>query len=217
MTAAMVDSVGSSCAGGVGGAGSADHGDPDADAPTVWDRLLGHWRDMDAPEGWRAEISGGRITLVPPPGYLHNRILALLNRQLARALPDDLLVYQTQGILIPALERLYVPDLLVLPAGRGDEGGDPCEAPDVLLAVEVTSKGNAGDERQGKAAGYALGEVPAYLLIDRFDAAGPTVTLFTKPERGVYASRLRTPFGEAVELPKPFSVKVDTAEFPTGE
>lgn len=33
----------------------------------AWEYLLQTWRELDVPEGWRAEIDGGRITLVPMP------------------------------------------------------------------------------------------------------------------------------------------------------
>lgn len=39
-----------------------------------WDYLRDAWQELDVPEGWRAEIEGGAITLVPPPDPGHNLI-----------------------------------------------------------------------------------------------------------------------------------------------
>ncbi len=178
-----------------------------------WSYLLDTWRELDAPEGWRTEIEGGRIQLVPPPNMDHNVIAVLISRALIRHLPDELGVFQTAGVQIARLEKLYIPDLLV--AGMADlpkEG--PMDAAEALLAVEITSRSTARQDRTKKLWGYAHAPVPLYLLIDRFDQPGPTVTLYSEPSDGAYGQSVRVPFGKPVELPEPFGIELDTAGFP---
>ncbi|MGG8408709.1 Uma2 family endonuclease [Streptomyces sp. 12297] len=176
------------------------------------------WRELDVPEGWRAEIDAGQIHLAPPPHPFHNEIAELLQRALYGVLPLEIGLYQTLGIRIGSLGRLYVPDLAMVPrrlvAGADPDVALPIDAAEALLVVEITSKSNADDDRKKKLWAYAHAPVPVSLLIDRFDPHGPTTTLFTNPENGVYKDSHRVAFGDVVELPKPFAVKIDTGSFP---
>lgn len=148
----------------------------------------------------------------------HNGIADAVQRLLCRVLPDDLGIYQTLGVHVAPLDKLYVPDLVVMPTAliaASDPGGnDPVDAAEALPAVEITSRGNAKTDRTKKLWAYAHAPVPAYLLIDRFDAHGPTTSLFTEPQNGAYKHAERAPFGAAVELPEPFFSTPHTASFP---
>ncbi|MFE2929232.1 Uma2 family endonuclease [Streptomyces sp. NPDC059278] len=184
-----------------------------------WDYLLQTWRELDVPEGWRAEIDEGQIVLVPPPHAHHNGIAAKVQRRLYRNLPDELEIYQTLGVHVAPLDRLYVPDLVIMPSELIDaadpEVSDPMDAADALLIVEVTSKGNARDDRTKKYRAYARAGVPMYLLIDRFDTRGAMATLFTEPnEDGTYKHSDPVPFGKPLTLPEPFGTTLLTDEFP---
>ncbi|MFE7265652.1 Uma2 family endonuclease [Streptomyces sp. NPDC057592] len=184
-----------------------------------WDYLLETWRELDVPEGWRAEIDEGQIVSVPPPHAHHNGIAAKVQRRLYRDLPEELEIYQTLGIHVAALGKLYVPDLVIMPSELIDaadpEVNDPMDAADALLIVEVTSKGNARDDRTKKYRAYARAGVPMYLLIDRFDTRGAMVTLFTEPnEDGTYKHSDPVPFGKPLTLPEPFGTTLLTDEFP---
>ncbi|MEE1749827.1 MULTISPECIES: Uma2 family endonuclease [unclassified Streptomyces] len=184
-----------------------------------WDYLLRTWRELDVPEGWRAEIDEGQIVLVPPPHAHHNGIAAKVQRRLYRDLPEELEIYQTLGIHVAALDKLYVPDLVVMPSELIDaadpEINDPMDAAEALLVVEVTSKGNARDDRTKKYRAYARAGVPMYLLIDRFDTRGAMATLFTEPnEDGTYKHSDPVPFGKPLVLPEPFGTTLRTDEFP---
>ncbi|MFB7945086.1 Uma2 family endonuclease [Kitasatospora phosalacinea] len=178
-----------------------------------WSYLLDTWRELDAPEGWRTEIEGGRIQLVPPPNMDHNVIAVLISRALTRHLPDDLGVFQTAGVQIARLEKLYIPDLLVASMVDLPKEG-PLDAAEALLAVEITSRSTARQDRTKKLWGYAHAPVPLYLLVDRFDQPGPTVTLYSEPSDGAYGQSVRVPFGKPVELPEPFGITLDTTGFP---
>ncbi|MDK0521184.1 Uma2 family endonuclease [Streptomyces sp. ML-6] len=184
-----------------------------------WDYLLQTWRELDVPEGWRAEIDEGQIALVPPPHAHHNSIAAKVQRRLYRDLPEELEVYQALGVHVAPLDKLYVPDLVVMPSefvdGADPEASDPMDASEALLVVEITSKGNARDDRTKKYRAYTRAGVPMYLLIDRFDTHGAMATLFTEPnEDGTYKRSDRVPFGKPLTLPEPFGTTILTEEFP---
>ncbi|MFD4859161.1 Uma2 family endonuclease [Streptomyces atratus] len=184
-----------------------------------WDYLLQTWRELDVPEGWRAEIDEGQIVLVPPPHAHHNGIAAKVQRRLYGKLPEELEIYQTLGIHVAPLDKLYVPDLVVMPSELIDaadpESSDPMDASDALLIVEIMSKGNAREDRTKKYRAYARAGVPMYLLIDRFDTRGAMATLFTEPnEDGTYKRSDPVPFGKPLTLPEPFGTTLLTDEFP---
>lgn len=142
-----------------------------------WDYLLRTWQELDVPEGWRAEIDEGQIVLVPPPHAHHNGIAAKVQRCLYGNLPDELEIYQTLGVHVAPSDKLYVPDLVVMPSELIDAADPdvsaPMDASEALLVVEITSKGNAREDRTKKYRAYARAGVPMYLLIDRFDTRGP--------------------------------------------
>ncbi|HVV18121.1 MAG TPA: Uma2 family endonuclease [Pseudonocardiaceae bacterium] len=181
-----------------------------------WAALLAAWQELEVPAGWRAEVMGEQgLTLTPPPGNGHNVIVELVHRTLARTVPDDWGLYQTLGVSIPMRLKLFVPDLVVIPRAVVAAGPDsePVPAEHALLVVEVTSRGNAESDRKQKRWGYAHAAVPQYLLIDRFDDDGPSITLFTEPVDGHYEQIHRLPFGREVRLPEPFEVDLDTSRF----
>lgn len=184
-----------------------------------WDYLLRTWQELDVPEGWRAEIDETQIILVPPPHAHHNGIAAKVQRSLYANLPDELGIYQTLSVHVAPLDKLYVPDLVVMPAELIDtadaETSDPMDASEALLIVEITSKGNAREDRTKKYRAYARAGVSMYLLIDRFDTRGAMATLFTEPnEDGTYKRSDPVPFGKPLVLPAPFDVTLATESFP---
>jgi Uma2 family endonuclease len=75
------------------------------------------------------------------------------------------------------------------------------------LVVEITSPGNAETDRVRKLRGYAVGDVPLYLLIETGDQ---TVTLFSDPHDGLYRAHTQVGFGAVLPLPKPFEGGLDT-------
>lgn len=184
-----------------------------------WDYLLHTWQELDVPEGWRAEIDEGQIVLVPPPHPHHNGIAAKVQRRLYANLPEELEIYQTLGVHVAPLDKLYVPDLVVMPAELIDavdpDTSDPMDASEALLIVEITSKGNAREDRTKKYRAYARAGVPMYLLIDRFDTRGAMATLFTEPnEDGTFKRSDAVPFGKPLTLPEPFGTTLPTDGFP---
>lgn len=179
----------------------------------AWDYLLETWRELQVPEGWRAELTAEAIQMTPPPAGPHNLVADLLHGAMDGARPEGCGIFQTQGVGIADIGSIYVPDLCVVPRSTIPRNSDPVSADEVLLVVEITSPGNAEHDRKKKKWAYAHGPVPQYLLIDRFDEDGPAVSLFTEPVRGVYSRTVRMPFGEPIEIGAPFGVKLGTSEF----
>jgi Uma2 family endonuclease len=177
-----------------------------------FETLLATWRAFDAPDGFRVEISEGALRMYGLPAGRHGKIVAIINRVLVSAVPEELTVFQLVGVLITALEKLYIPDLVVAALDALDDESllDPAE---VLLAVEVTSPSNAHIDRQEKLTAYGRAGVLTYLLVDRV-GNNPAVTLYTDPVDGEYRHILRVPFGESINVPLPFDVDLDTSQFP---
>lgn len=181
-----------------------------------WDHALSTWKELDVPDGWRAEIvDDNGVLLVAPPSDPHNFIAVRITRALNGVLPDDWDVYQTLGIQIPAIERLYVPDLVVMPESVVlDPGQTPNPADGAELVVEIVSKSSMDIDRKKKLWGYAHAPVPLYLLVDAWDETGPSVTLYEQPGNGRYNHATTVDFGEKIRLPEPFDLEIDTSRFP---
>lgn len=177
-------------------------------------QLKTFWEELDISHGWRAEILEGTVVVTPPPANIHNTVAALLNEQLVLAKPTGCAVHQTQAIELASTGDLYIPDLLVYPHEKTPADGYTVPAEHALLVVEITSPSNADHDRNRKLWGYAHGLVPLYLLIDPHASDGPHVALFSKPDKGIYLSMTRVPYGDPITLPEPFELKIDTGLFP---
>ncbi|MEU3611142.1 Uma2 family endonuclease [Streptomyces sp. NPDC006872] len=182
-----------------------------------WDGLVRIWQETDAPEGCKVEIIEGIVTVAPPPSNAHNDIADQVTRELYQVIPRQWGIYQTLGTAVPSRDGLYIPDIAVAPKEVLRTGKDNCiPASAAELIVEITSKSNAVNDRIKKAAGYAQSGAPLYLLIDGWAPGGPTITLYGEPQRDVYRVLRACKFGDAIELPEPFRLKLDTSEFPAG-
>ncbi len=184
-----------------------------ADSGHGWDELVRVWERTDAPEGWKVEIIEGIVTMTPPPAVNHNRTAAKLHRLLVSAIPQDWDVYQTQGLSVPARKGLFIPDLVVMPDSVPSESDNYLPCHEARLVVEITSKSNAHTDRIVKLRGYAEAGVPLYLLLDPWRSE-PTATLYGKPEAGTYRLLEAVDYGDAIHLPDPFDLTIDTGVFP---
>ncbi|WP_223839622.1 Uma2 family endonuclease [Saccharopolyspora pogona] len=180
----------------------------------TWEELVEIWQNLDLPNAaWRAEIIEGRVVMTRPPENAHNLIADLVHGELRDSIPKEWAIFQTSGIKIPERKSLCTPDLVVIPRSDVLAGKSSILADKALLVVEITSRGNADDDRTRKLWGYGHAGIPLYLLIDRFASDGPTVTLFSQPTGGRYLHQHRVVFGEPVELPEPFGITLDTSQF----
>ncbi|MEV7522964.1 Uma2 family endonuclease [Streptomyces sp. NPDC091371] len=179
-----------------------------------WDSVVRLWEEMDVPKGCKVEIIEGIVTVAPPPANAHNLIAVSLQRRLYTAIPDDWEVFQTLNTAVPSRTGLYIPDLAVVPREAVPERDNFVPAAAAELVVEITSKSNAVHDRVSKLNGYAAAGVPLYLLIDPHATGSPTIHLYGEPSDGKYRVLHAGKFGEAVHLPEPFDLTLDTFGFP---
>ncbi|MEU4118273.1 Uma2 family endonuclease [Kitasatospora sp. NPDC028055] len=165
------------------------------------------WKSMDVPEGFRAEIIEGTITLSPTGGARHFTV----NRRLGRALHDFLSGTgygpAQDGNVIADL-KVFIPDVFVAP-----EDVDEIEHPEGLgvlasgvpMVVETVSPGAEARKRDHvlKRRAYARAGIPVYVIIDDYDEGG-VVTVLTSPDPGrrEYASSVRVPYGKEAVIPE---------------
>ncbi len=189
--------------------------------PSHWELMLRTWKELDLPDGWRAEIIEGGLFLVAPPTREHAHIVSLIQREMYREFLRDgsdlaeASLHQTLDVRVPMRTGVYIPDLVVLPYSAMEYDPDSMMS-DALLVVEVTSKSTAERDRKPKLWGYAHAGIPLYLLVDRWDpqTGRSEVTLYSDPENGRYTSSTKVPFGKEIHLPEPFGLTIDTSDFP---
>ncbi|MEU9076267.1 Uma2 family endonuclease [Kitasatospora sp. NPDC048538] len=165
------------------------------------------WNSMDLPDGFRAEIIEGTIT-VSPTGS--SRVFDVDNRVL-----EDLFVHLRGGDWRPGNDcnvidglKVLIPDVFV--ARRDIEEIDHPEgkgllASGVALVVETVSPGAENRRRDHvlKRHAYAAAGIPVYVIVDDYDDGG-AVTVLTgpDPERRAYASSTRVPYGQEAVVPE---------------
>lgn len=178
-------------------------------------------------DGSRVEIIGGEIVVSPGPTVGHNGIVQdVADSVVACRINDPTFPWrcvQTTDLNLSDIHDGYIPDLIIADAKVLADARRE-EAPHLLphqvgLVMEVTSRWNAGDDRQPslrrttatKWNGYAQVEVPYYLLVDR-DPIRAQIILYSKPDRtgGVYAHVQSWELGETIRLPEPFGVTIET-------
>lgn len=185
--------------------------EPDAPAQS----LLTDFHAIDAltPEGYRAELLDGAITVTPPPEGNHEQWTAEITLQFCRESAVPMHVAGCKGLIVPSrgpgAPGRVIPDLTIAPRELDVfRDAPPWMPPDgIAMVVEVTSS-QPGRDRVGKRHAYASARIPMYLLADREQAA---VTLYTEPVRDDYACRLVATLGDKLSLPAPFSFALDTS------
>ncbi|WP_333737446.1 Uma2 family endonuclease [Streptomyces sp. IBSBF 2806] len=184
------------------------------DPEQSWDDLVRFWEEMDWPEGSKVEIIEGIVTVSPAPAYRHNVIAERIQRRLYSVIPENWGIFQTLAIAVPSRLGMLIPDLVVAPVREHTEADTHIPAALAELVVEVTSKSNARHDRISKPAAYASAGIPFHLLVDRWAPEGASATLYGEPKGDAHRLLSTAKFGEALKLPAPFDVVIDTAEFP---
>ena len=151
------------------------------------------------PDDVHAEVIEGEVIVnAATPGGRHAKIILAVRRAFARHGIDNL--FENTTLLVEHDEAEYIPDLARWPERLIE--GDTWEFPaaECGFALEVISGDRPGRRQRDyqKAAGYARGGVPLFLLIDPVER---TCTLFTEPKTGEYSVRQIVKFGEPVSIP----------------
>ncbi|WP_037779177.1 Uma2 family endonuclease [Kitasatospora purpeofusca] len=178
------------------------------DEPTwVAQRLWEARAALEVPEGFHAEIGEGAIVLTPVGDLRHMQVNQRVFRALCDRLQDSGWGPAYAGSVVHGL-KVAVPDLFVAPDeihGIEHPEGLGVLASGVVLVVETVSPGSENRRRDLvlKHRAYATAGIPVYVIIDDYDDGGAvTVLSGPDPERGAYASSVRTPYGEDAVVPE---------------
>jgi Uma2 family endonuclease len=185
------------------------------DPGTPAEFLLADFLTLDTPEGYRAELIDGEIVVTPPPDGNHQRDIWHILEQVIRDSSVKMQYSGQSGLIVPSRwvpgEGRLIPDAVFAPAELDVLHNAPSWMPPdgIELALEVTSS-RPDLDRNGKRRAYAGAGIPLYLLVDREDRR---VILFSHPAHDDYSRTSAVPFGDKLDLPKPFDFALDTAAF----
>ncbi|GES29471.1 Uma2 family endonuclease [Streptomyces angustmyceticus] len=167
---------------------------------------------FEPPEGLRAELLRREILLTGGTDIVHNRIVSDVVGQIPH---DRWHRFATLHVSFPGDVSKPQPDLVVMERERPDGCGWLVPASDVTLLLEVVSLRSADRDYGLKRSVYAAGAVPAYLIIDPYDAR---CVLLTEPcgagEDADYEVRRTVPFGVSLRVDA-LGITLDTSRFGT--
>ncbi|MBL1093641.1 MULTISPECIES: Uma2 family endonuclease [Streptomyces] len=171
-----------------------------------------YFAEFEPPEGFKAELLRREIVLSGGEDIVHNHIVSDVADQIPRG---GWHAFATQHISIDGELSKPRPDLVVFERGTGDRSGWLVPASDVALLLEVVSVRSADRDYGLKRSVYAAGSIPAYLIVDPYDAR---CVLLTEPygagEDAGYEVRRTVPFGTPLRLDL-LGITLDTTEFGT--
>jgi Uma2 family endonuclease len=155
----------------------------------------------------RIEIVDGSIIVSPSATPRHNRIARLLANALEEAAPSPWQVTTDVDLRIadvPLHNRR--PDVLVF---TGDPDRLPIRPQQVILAVEIMSKGSVNADRLDKPAEYATAGIAHYWRVEREDAGLIVYSHILNPTTRTYASSAAHSALLKVEHPFPVAIELD--------
>ncbi|MFD7902043.1 Uma2 family endonuclease [Kitasatospora sp. NPDC059722] len=159
-----------------------------------------------APDGVRVEWSGDTLIMQAAPPNIHQLSIMLVQRQFERHVPDDYGFSGYTTLTTPDMTKGRSPDLTYLPIASLARPGNSTPAEEALVAVEVVSPSNPGNDWVDKLRDYAVMGIPLYLIIDPREG---TVTLFSEPNHDRYHARHDRKFGDSMRIPEPFDFDLD--------
>ncbi|MGY0463764.1 Uma2 family endonuclease [Kitasatospora sp. cg17-2] len=161
-----------------------------------------------APEGVRVEWSGDVLVMQASPPDAHRLDVAVLRGQFERHVPEGYVPRERTRIVSPDVSKGREPDLTYLPVEVLSEPGNRAPAAEALIAVEIVSPSNPGNDWMDKLHDYAVMRIPLYLIVDPRER---TVTLFSEPGHDRYHTRTDREFGDGIGIPEPFGFTLDLA------
>ncbi|MFY0510136.1 Uma2 family endonuclease [Streptomyces anulatus] len=162
-----------------------------------------------SPETVTLELINGKLEVKPVPDGDHDEIIMWVAMQCMRQQPD-LRLYRERGLRIGGYRNGRArPDGTLARAGRFAGDGEWSNPDRILMTVEVTSHDHDTDsrDRTEKRDGYAAAGIPVYLLVDR-----DTLVVHSEPDKGRYRQQHSYDYGDAVPLPGPVDITLDTEE-----
>lgn len=153
-------------------------------------------------DGFRYELVDGVLLVSPSPVPRHQRVLRSVFLLLHNNVTPELEVFFAPLDFRPTDRRSLEPDALVV--RREDIGPKNIQAP-LLLAVEVLSPGTRSVDLTLKRHVYEESGVASYWLVD---PEGERITVLELGEDGRYAEVAVLSGDDAVELTRPFPVRL---------
>jgi Uma2 family endonuclease len=158
-------------------------------------------------DGYRYEIFDGSLIVSPPAAMPHASSVTRLGRILHAQLPAELFAAEGVGVY-PNERDYYVPDLVVITEKILAGGGSGVGPADVLLAVEVVSPSNPGNDLVLKRAAYARIGIKHYWIVDRRDSVMRVLEL----DGEVYREAETVRPGSAWSTTRPFPLSLDLGD-----
>jgi Uma2 family endonuclease len=155
----------------------------------------------------RYELFDGSLLVSPAPIVRHARAVNRLRDLLARQAPADIQLAQDVGVTVHGGRTYFIPDICVLPAAAFDKDADNLDQDDVLLAIEVLSPSNPGNDLVLKRHYYAAGGIPQYWIVDPDKRTLTVLTL----DGDTYKERAVVEPGQAWRSDEPFPLAIDPA------
>lgn len=172
------------------------------------------WQTIDLP-GHRVELIDGQIVVSPSGSVWHSATVDRLMDQLFELKRRRGWQFHPNLTMhLPATGERLIRDLMVAPADAPRYDENELLAVGVLLVAEVVPPSSRRQDRETKNRAYAQGDIPLYLLIDKF-AEPPAVTLFSQPYADGYQHRVAAAAGRPLRIPAPFRIALDTARLLT--
>jgi Uma2 family endonuclease len=180
-------------------------------------RRLREMRDrFTPPPGFTyPEITGGTFVMTISPRPRHQLTAVDVRDQLTAQLPDGMVVAEATDTDDASLGTLRIPDLLVV-SRAAMETDDPLDPREIVLAVEVVSPWNPGNDYKDKSADYPAMGIPHYLIVDPRDGTWTYQWgIGTCEGRPAYENRLHLPYGKTVTIATDLGVwTIETGELP---
>jgi Uma2 family endonuclease len=158
-------------------------------------------------DGNRYEIFDGSLLVSPHADVSHGLVSNKLRRLLERDAPDDLFVGHDIGVS-RKMSSYFVPDIFVVRAAALDHRGPALRPADVVLVVEVLSRGNRGRDLVLKRHEYAVSGIPCYWIVDPDEAALRVLEL----DGDVYREAEVVRAGAVWATERPFRLAFDLAD-----
>jgi Uma2 family endonuclease len=173
----------------------------------VFGRASGVWTEEDylgLDTSVKIELFDGQFVLSPPPNLEHLGYARMLqDALLSNAKPAGMSVYRDCRVRLGRF-RIARPDIAVMDSPV-DRSLTVVDAETVKLVAEITSRGNARNDRVRKMNYYAEADIEHYLLVDRYPALA--MRLY-RLKNGQYIEEARAYRGSTLRLPYPLGIAI---------
>ncbi len=171
----------------------------------------GPWTEEDylaLPEDKRIELLDGSLLVSPYANSRHQRFSSRFWAAVDAVLQAGLEILETVNVRL-ASGRMFIPDIVVLT----NPGAEVVvyDAVDLLMVIEIVSRGNPLVDRVLKPQAYAEAGIPYYLRIEQ---EGPSAVAYRLVD-GRYVEYAAVAAGERLVLTEPFALDVDLAALAT--